>query len=157
MNLQHDQTFMKKGTIWREKEVKIEKSAQVKEAVIGAGSIVGEGAKVINSVIGRKCIIAPNAVVQNSVLWDNVTVDQGVHILDSIIEMDNSIPEGCHLSGGVVLQSKTSLSSNTKIEGNGTFTVYKSDGTPIEEIDDSDDEDEPFQIGTTQSPVIPIC
>ena len=148
MNLLNDQTFLKKGTVWREREVKIEKSAQVKDSIIGAGSIVGDGAKVVNSVIGRKCVIAPNAVLQNSVLWDDVTLGQGVHILDSVVEMDTSVPEGCHLSRGAVLLSKTSLPSNTTIEGNGSFTIYGSDGKPVETADDSDDEDEPFQIGT---------
>ena len=149
MNLLNDQTFLKKGTVWREREVKIEKSAQVKDSIIGMGSIIGDKAKVINSVIGRKCVIAPNAVVQNSVLWDNVTLGQGVHLLDSVVEMDNSVPEGSHLSRGVVLLSKTSLPSNTTIQGTGNFTIYGSDGKPVETADASDDEEEPFQIGNS--------
>ena len=148
MNLQNDQTFVKKGTIWREREVMIENAAQVKDAIIGAGSIIGEGVNIVNCVVGRKCVIAPNSVLQNSVLWDNVTVGQGVHILDSIVEMNKSVPDGCHLSRGVVLASTTELPLNTTIEGTGTFTVYQSDGKPVENPDDSDDEDEPFQIGT---------
>lgn len=148
MNLLNGQTFQKKGTIWREKEVKIEKSAQVTNAIIGAGTIVGDGAKVITSVVGRKCIISSNAVIQNSVLWDNVTVGQGAQVSESVVEMDNSVLEGCHLSRGVVLLSKTSLPSNTTIEGNSNFAVYGSDGKPLETAENSDDEDLPFNIGT---------
>jgi translation initiation factor eIF-2B subunit epsilon len=147
MNLQNDQTFVKRGDNWREREVKVDKSAQVKESVIGAGSIISEGTTVVNSVVGRKCVISPRAVVRDSVLWDNVIVGRGVHILHSIVEMDTHVPDGSHLSRGVVLPRKTILPPNTTIQGTDTFTVYATDGPPIPSSEDSDNEDESFQIG----------
>lgn len=148
MNLRNDQTFQKRGDSWREREVKVEKSAQIKESVIGAGTIVGDGATVVNSIVGRRCVIGPHAVVQNSVLWDNVTVGQGVQILDSIVEMDNTVREGCDLSRAVLLR-KSSLPSNTIIKSNDCFTVYGSDGNPIPNAEDSDNEESSFTISTT--------
>jgi|SRR5579859_274615 len=147
MNLRNDQTFLKKGDSWREREVKLEKTAQIKESVIGAGSMIGDGATVVNSVVGRKCLIGPHAIVRDSILWDNVTVGQDVSILHSIVEMDNNVLNGCQLNRAVLL-TKTILPSNTTIKGNDCFIVYGSDGNPIDYAEDSDEEEASFQIGT---------
>src|SRR2546421_4552939 len=146
MNLRNDQTFLKKGDSWRERDIKLEKTAQIKESVIGAGSMIGDGATVVNSVVGRKCLIGPRAVLRDSILWDNVTVGQDVRILHSIVEMDNDVLNGCQLNGAVLL-TKTKLPSNTTINGNDSFTVYGRDGNPIDYAEDSDEEDASFQIG----------
>jgi len=147
MNLRNDQTFLKKGDSWREREVKLEKTAQIKESVIGAGSMIGDGATVVNSVVGRKCFIGPRAIVRDSILWDNVSVGQDVSILHSIVEMDNNVLNGSHLNRAV-LPTKTTLPANTTIKGNDSFTVYGSDGNPIDYAEDSDEEEASFQIGT---------
>jgi carbonic anhydrase/acetyltransferase-like protein (isoleucine patch superfamily) len=157
MNIENDQTYFKKGSIWREKEVKVEKSAQLRNVVLGAGSVIGDGASVVNSVIGRKSIIPAGVVIEDSILWNNVTLSQGCKIRNSIIAADNILVNGIHLGFGVILPPQTNLPTGTEIPDNQTFTVYSSNGQPLPNSEDPDDEEfEEIPIGISHSVYVQI-
>ena len=139
MNIENDQTFAKKGSIWKERDVKIDKSAQLKNVIIGSGSVVGD-AILTNTMIGRNCNIQSGVVVEDSILWDKVTLNSGIKIRQSIITNDNVL--STQLGTRTVLAPKTQVSTTFD---NTTFTVY---GHSPAETEDSDDESEQIPIGT---------
>ena len=152
LNIENDHTFSKKGSVWRERDTKIEKSVSIKNAAIGSGSVIGNGASIINSVIGRNCHIPPGAVIEDSILWNNVTVsspDSKIHrcIIGSYV----TLPKDTRLGMGNILPPKTSLPANLKLEDNNqTFTVFTSDTQQSHsksEDSDSDDDFETVPIG----------
>lgn len=147
MNIANDQTFSKKGSIWREKDVKIEKSAQLKNIVVGSGSVIGDGVVLTNTVIGRNCVVNSGVVVEDSILWDNVKLNPGCKIRQSIITTDNVLPDSSQLGYKTVLPPKIQLSPGLQIQNNETFTVYDSSGKPLPKPEDSDDEQEQIPMG----------
>jgi translation initiation factor eIF-2B subunit epsilon len=151
MNLENDQTFSKKLTVYREKDVKIGKLSQLKNVVIGAKTIIGDGAVVVNSVIGRNCIIQPGAIIRESILWDNVVVETGVKLTQSIVAEDNSLKLNHRLSERAILPPKTDIFIPSNPGTSKTFTIYGSQPPqPITEDSDSDqDEDIPISIRTS--------
>jgi ADP-glucose pyrophosphorylase len=139
MNIENDQTFSKKGSIFRERDVKIDKSAQLKNVIIGSGSVIGD-VVLTNTIVGRNCSIQSGVVVEDSILWDKVTLNSGSKIHQSVIANDNEL--SMQLGLRTVLPPKTQVSASSD---NITFTVYGH--TPVE-TEDSDDEPEQIPIGT---------
>src|SRR4030095_15074264 len=91
MNIGNDQSFSKKGSIWREKSVKIDKSAQIQNVVLGSGSIIADGVVLMNTLVGRNCSIQSGVIIKDSILWDKGTVTTGCKIHQSIITTENEI------------------------------------------------------------------
>jgi len=147
MNIANDQTFSKKGSIWREKDVKIEKSAELKNVVIGSGSIIGDGAVLTNTVIGRNCTVQSGVVVEDSIVWNNVTLNEGCRIHQSIITDDNVLAASTQLGKRTVLPPKTQLSTAMKIQDNEIFTVFNAEGKLLPKSEDYEDEAEQIPIG----------
>jgi translation initiation factor eIF-2B subunit epsilon len=150
MNIGNDQTFVKRGSLWRESGVRLDKTAQLTNAVVGSGSLIGEGAVVTNSIIGRHVTLSPGVVVKDSILWDNVFVDQGVEINQSIV-VSQKVQKNIQLGKRSVIPSICELPEGTKIPDTPYFTAYSSNGEPVlDDIDteESDDEeqDEKFDI-----------
>jgi len=137
MNLENDQTYTKKGSMWREKDVKIDKAARVSQSVIGAGTTIGERAKISNSVIGRNCVIPPGVTIKDSIVWNKVTLLTGVTIKKSIIA-ENTIPTNLEINEKNVLLPNTAASLNN-LPTQQSWTIYGH--TPTEE-DDFDSESE---------------
>jgi hypothetical protein len=146
MNLERDQNFNKRGSIWRERDVKISKSAKVNNSAIGSGSIIGDGAIVANSIIGRHCVVSPNTIVEDSILWNNVIINSHSKVFQSIIAEDNTLPSDTQLGVHTVIPHKSELSSFVTTSDNSTFTIYPiNDSSPKDE--DSEDESELIDIG----------
>jgi ADP-glucose pyrophosphorylase len=145
LNLNSDQTFSKKGTIWREREVTIDKSAQLNNAVVGSGSIIADNVVLTNTVIGRNCVIQSGVVIEDSIVWDTVTIQADCKIRQSIIANNNTLSHYTQLGNKTVLPSSTQFSGAMKIQDNEIFTVYAANGQPFPKEDDSDD-DEPENI-----------
>src|ERR1700736_1528118 len=110
LNLESCQTFTKRATVFQEKDVKIEKSAQAKNSVVGSKTIIGDGAVIVNSIIGRNCTISPGAIIQESILWDNVVVESKVKLDHAIVAQDNSLKADHNLVSRVVLPRNTKFS-----------------------------------------------
>jgi translation initiation factor eIF-2B subunit epsilon len=146
MNLENDQTFTKRGSIWQEKNVSVV-SAQLKQSVIGSHATVGDGAVITNSIIGRNCKISPGAIIQDSILWNDITVNRGVKINRSIVAANNIIPTNCQINGGVIIPPN-SIISDENIAESKSFTVYgKPPKEPSQDVfQDDSDSDEPIPI-----------
>jgi translation initiation factor eIF-2B subunit epsilon len=136
MNLERDQTFSKKVGGWREKEVRVEKSATLQKTAIGSQTTIAEKANITKSVIGRNCRVAADVTIENSVLWSNASVSAGALIQNSIVL------EGCTIEGKV--GEMLVISANSPIP---PFGARKSFIKPGEE--DSDSEIEDIVIGTS--------
>ena len=147
MNITNDQSFSKKGSIWREKDVKIEKSAELNNVVIGSGSTIGDGVVLTNTVIGRNCTVQSGVVVEDSILWNNVTLNEGCKIHQSIITDDNVLLRSTQLGKRTVLPPRTQFSTALKIQDNETFTVFHAEGKPLPKSEDYEDETEQIPIG----------
>ena len=141
MNLENDQTYAKKGAMWREKDAKVDKTAQVVQSVIGSGTTIGENAKISNSVIGRNCVIPAGVIIENSILWSKVILNHGVSIQKSIIA-ENTIPEQTTIGIKNVLPPNTEFIVD--LEANESFTIY---GQHPQDTD-SDSDSEFIPIGT---------
>lgn len=148
MNIEQDQTFTKKGSVWREKDVKVESLTELNNVVVGAGSSIGETATITNSVIGRQCVIPSSAVVEGSIIWNNVTLGEGCKVHGSIIMEGNNLSNDIRIGRGTVLLPKTNLPAHTQISDHESFTTYTSDGQPIEKsVDEDEEEVHPVPIG----------
>ena len=144
MNIGNDQTFVKRGSVWREKDVKIDKTAQLTNVVIGSGSVIGEGAVVTNSIIGRNSVLSPGVIVKDSILWDNVSVAESVEINESIVA-SQKVQKNIQLGKRSAIPSICELPEGTKIPDTPYFTAYSSTGEPISddvETDESEDEEQ---------------
>ena len=139
MNIENDQTFSKKGSIWRERNVKIDKTAQLKNVIIGSDSVIGD-VILTNVVIGRNCSIQSGVIVEDSILWDKVTLKSGSKIRQSIITNDNELSTQLGIRTILIPNTQVSISSDNTI-----FTVY---GHTSVETEDSDNESEEIPIGT---------
>lgn len=150
MNVENTQNFIKKGSVWLDKDVKIEKTALVKNAVIGSGSLIGDGASVSDSIIGRNCVVPAGVQIRESILWNDVVLHKGVQMNRAIIASNSLIPEDTWL-GCAVLRTKTKLAASTKFPASTSLIVYESDGQPYINEDSSDEEVEPLSICTLPS------
>ena len=141
LNIETDQSFLKKGSTWREKGVKVDETAQLTNVVLGSGAIVGEGAILSNCVIGRNCVISSSVKIEDSVLLCNVTVNKSSSVHRSIIFGGNELPEGSRLAAKSVLPTNTRISSAITTTESSTFTIYGANGNPTEQ--DAEDDDLP--------------
>src|SRR5579862_9531806 len=136
MNLENDQTYAKKASMWREKDVKLDKSAQVTRSVIGAGTTIAENTIISNSVVGRGCVIPVGVTIENSILWSKVILNSGVTVKKAIIS-ENTIAEGTTIDEKNVLPPLTHL--DVDLPAQPSWTVYGQ--TPKEDSDSESDEE----------------
>jgi translation initiation factor eIF-2B subunit epsilon len=141
LNIEGDNNFSKKGFVWRDRDVKVGKTVQLQNVVIGKGSVIADGVSIKNSIIGRNCQISGGAIA-DSVLWDNITVNSGCEIHKSVILSDNDVLKDVHLGSRTIILAHTQLPEATKIPDNARFTVYTATGQPLVVSDDNDDADE---------------
>lgn len=89
--------------------------------VVGKGSMVGAGSKVINTVIGKHCTIGSNVILENCFLFDSVCIDDGCDLRDSIlgdschIHKDTKVAMGCILSSHVHLYPTDHIQEHSKL------------------------------------------
>src|SRR5271169_5769240 len=104
LNIEGDNDFSKKGPVWCDRDVKVGKTVQLQNVVIGKGSVIADGVSIENSIIGRNCQISGGrGVITDSVLWNNITVNSGCDIRKSIILSDNVILKDIHLGSGTII------------------------------------------------------
>jgi lipopolysaccharide/colanic/teichoic acid biosynthesis glycosyltransferase len=74
--------------------------------VIGAGSEVGDGARIVGPVsIGDGCTVAQRATVVRSVLWNGVHVAGGAVVRDAVLTDEAAVPESVRISDALVVNS----------------------------------------------------
>ncbi|CAH8357971.1 unnamed protein product [Eruca vesicaria subsp. sativa] len=75
-------------------------------SVVGYGTKIGNGGRVLNSVIGNGCCIGADVVIEGSYVWDNVVIEDGCEIRNAIVCDGVRIRAGAVLQPGVVLSFK---------------------------------------------------
>ncbi|ESQ52106.1 hypothetical protein EUTSA_v10016297mg [Eutrema salsugineum] len=96
--------------MYRASDAILSRSADVgSSTVIGYGTEIGSGDKILNSVIGNGCSIGSNVVIEGSYIWNNVTIEDGCEIRNAIVCDDVKIRAGAVLQPGVVLSFKVDV------------------------------------------------
>ena len=126
-NIEKGQTFTKKGSVWKEKDVRIERSAKISNAIIESGAIVDEGATVINSVIGRNCVISADSFVHHAILWKDVNLGTRAKVDFSIIAENSTILSDVKIGSRTILPHNTHLPSCTSTPDYSKFSIYMID------------------------------
>src|ERR1700685_4689173 len=112
LNIEGDNNFSKKGSVWRDRDGKVGKTVKLQNVVIGKGSMIADGVSIKNSIIGRNCQIS-GGVIADSVLWDNITVNSGCQIHTSVILSDNDVLKDVHLGSRTIILPHTQLPEAT--------------------------------------------
>ena len=157
MNLEIGQTYSKRQSIYRERNVIIEISAEVKDSSIATGSIVGNDATVLNSVIGRHVTISDKAVIIDSIIWDDVVVGESAKVNASIVTNANNINGELGPKVVLPLGFELQLPVPTPTTLNGAFTVYDGDGNVVQNDDEVDEEDNDIPMSQShQEPTLTL-
>lgn len=100
-------------SVYLEEGVILAQSCDIRNVVIGSGTVVAANARVNSCIIGRNCKIMEGAEVTCSYLWDDVIVHAGskVHdgcLLASQVEIGTAavVGKGAVLSFGVKIAPK---------------------------------------------------
>ncbi|VVA94850.1 unnamed protein product [Arabis nemorensis] len=103
--------------------------------IIGYGTKIGSGDKILNSVIGNGCCIGSNVVIQGSYIWSNVTIEDGCVITNAIVCDGVKIRAGAVVHPGVVLSFKVVVGRGVVVPAYSKVSLLEQ---PTEE--DSDEE-----------------
>jgi len=76
-----------------------------KASVIGEGTVVKSGARVVNSVIGPGVHIEEKAVIENSVIWSHTRISSAAEIRNAVIGRSCHIGRNAIVGEGSVLRS----------------------------------------------------
>jgi mannose-1-phosphate guanylyltransferase len=92
-------------------DVQLGREALVAGAVIGAGSSIGDGARVERSVLWERVEVGPGATVANSVLADGVRVGEGARVEGT------TAGRGASIGAGGVVRAGTRIEPGTHYDG----------------------------------------
>uniref|UniRef100_A0A1J3HTX4 Translation initiation factor eIF2B subunit epsilon n=1 Tax=Noccaea caerulescens TaxID=107243 RepID=A0A1J3HTX4_NOCCA len=105
--------------IYRASDVIQSRSADVgPSTVIGYGTKIGDGDRILNSVIGNGCSIGSNVVIEGSYIWNNVVIEDGCKIRNAIV------CDGVKIRAGAVLQPGVVLSFNVVVGRDFVVPAY---------------------------------
>ncbi len=94
---------------------KLEEATGEKNIIIGEGTVIEKGARIIGpAIIGKNCIITHSAFIrENCILGDNVYIGHCVEIKNAIVFNDTRVP---HLSyvGDSILGNNVNLGGGAK-------------------------------------------
>ncbi len=101
-----------RGNRYKEDGVSLAPTAEVgPNTVVGAGTTLAAGARVLLSSVGRDCTLGKGSSVVGSHLWRGVTVEDGAHVDRAIccdgvvVRAGARVGRGCILSFGVVVDA----------------------------------------------------
>jgi len=84
-------------------------------SLIGDGSVIKPGARVLNSVIGPGVHVDEKAVIENSVIWAHTRISTAAEIRNAIVGRSCHIGRNAIVSDGTVLGDKTTLTDYTRV------------------------------------------
>ncbi|MBI2868841.1 MAG: NDP-sugar synthase [Chloroflexi bacterium] len=122
LKVNHDLLLQAPGTVLAAPGSIHPSAAVTAPALIGPGTIIGEGAAVAGpTVIGPDCEIGPGARVEACVIWRgarigrNACVEKSVIGFDAVVEDGGRVPEGCILADRVRVGWGARLTPGTRI------------------------------------------
>ncbi len=84
-------------------------------SVIGQGTVVKPGARIVRSVLGPGVHIEEKAVVENSVIWAHAKISSAAEVRGAVIGRSCYIGRNATVRGGAVLGDKASVPDYSKI------------------------------------------
>ena len=84
-------------------------------SIIGEGSVIKPGARILNSVIGPGVHIEEKAIVENSVIWSHTRISTAAEIRDALIGRSCHIGRNASVGAGTVLGDKSTLTDYTRV------------------------------------------
>ena len=130
---------LSRGAVYKEDDAKASMGALGDATLIGAGSSLGAGTKLVRSTVGRGSVIGANCEITGSYVWDNVTIGDGVTIDRAIVGT------GVHIAAGTVVPRGVVLSFNCVV-GRGAalppFARYTIEAPELETSGFTEDEDD---------------
>ena len=67
---------------------------EIKNSLLGAATVIHDGARIANSIIRREAVIEADAVLENCIVMDYVRVGRGAHLRNVIVDRHNCIEAG---------------------------------------------------------------
>ncbi|MBI5451788.1 MAG: glucose-1-phosphate adenylyltransferase [Gammaproteobacteria bacterium] len=67
---------------------------EIVNSLLGAGTLVHEGARIHNTILRREAVVEPGAVVEDCIIMDYVRISRGAHLRRAIIDRHNIIAAG---------------------------------------------------------------
>ncbi|AGA92043.1 ADP-glucose pyrophosphorylase [Thioflavicoccus mobilis 8321] len=67
---------------------------EVRNSLLGAGTLIHEGCKITNSILRREAVIEEGAVVEDCVIMDFVRIGRGARLRRAIVDRHNHIEAG---------------------------------------------------------------
>ncbi|KAK7208301.1 translation initiation factor eIF-2B subunit epsilon [Myxozyma melibiosi] len=128
-NLLADQTFQyQRGHIYKEDDVVLARSCRINSCtVIGARTVVDDGAVITGSVIGRRCKIGKNAKISGAYIWDDVTIGDNAVVDCAVIGDGAIIGESSHISPGAIISYNVKVGKGITVDGNKRLTRTEGD------------------------------
>jgi mannose-1-phosphate guanylyltransferase len=96
------------------RDVRIEDGARVGPlAVLGAGTVVAEGATVVEAVIQSGVVVGAHAQVEGSIVVQGSSIGAGTQLSGAVLGEGCVIGAGNRLAGGICVYPETSLPDNS--------------------------------------------
>ncbi|KAL0740495.1 hypothetical protein Bca4012_082008 [Brassica carinata] len=122
--------------VYRACDVVQSRSADVgSSTVIGYGTKIGSGDRILNSVVGNGCSIGSNVVIEGSYIWNDVTIEDGCEIRNAIVCDGVKIRAGAVVQPGVVLSFKVVVGRDSVVPAYSKVSLLQQPTT-----EDSDEE-----------------
>lgn len=123
-NLLADQTFQyQRGHIYKEDDVVLARSCRINSStVIGARTVVQDGAVITGSVIGRRCTIGKNAKITGAYIWDDVIIEDNAVIDCAIVGDGVIVGESSHISPGAIISYNVKIGKGIVVGGSQRLT-----------------------------------
>jgi NDP-sugar pyrophosphorylase family protein len=86
-----------------------------KVSIIGQGSVIKPGARIVRSAIGAGVHIDEKAVIEDSVVWGHARISAGAEIRDAVIGRSCYIGRSVTVNEGTVLGDKASVPDYSRI------------------------------------------
>ena len=143
-------------SVYFDDTVKVMRSSEVNETLIGKNSIIANSVKIERSTVGNNCRIDSNVKIIDSHIWDNVIIEDGAIINGAIICSNAIIKKNAKLSKGSIISFGVTVNENEIIpeftrlhipsvrdqtsKSSSQAVVWKNNDVPNDGEDDDDDD-----------------
>lgn len=84
--------------------------------ILGANSVVHDGARIVNSVVGDNVIIGNRVVLDSCFVFSNVIIHGGCNITSSVVGFNCVLCSDCCIINGSIIGDRVQLPSNTTVD-----------------------------------------
>ncbi|XOB66398.1 sugar phosphate nucleotidyltransferase [Deferribacteres bacterium DY0037] len=111
------QEKLSEGTVYKEKDVKIHKTAKIEGLVVlGDGCVIEKDVTIKNSVLSGGCSIGEKSTVENSILWKEVIIGKSCDLVNTVLCNNVKIGSGVKAEHGVIIAESTDVGQQVIFE-----------------------------------------